>query len=162
LFVDALLLEFPKQIKASQKRSDYRVEIPRDTNISLRVWRLGPCDELKTEPSPGTEVKAEIRDLSTGGVGVTLVGQDGQLPKICMEDRLAVELKYDGQAMVLEGWMRSPNAAPQGDKIVTGIQFKKLQEDMEGRQKLARLVRIVGELQRKQLQMGRKELSGAA
>jgi len=155
LFVDALLLEFPEQIKAEQKRSAYRVEIPRETEISLRVWRLGPCDLLKTEPSAATEVKAEIRDLSLGGAGVTLIGQDGESPKICAEDRLRVELKYDGQAMVLEGWMRSPNPAPRGDKIVTGIQFKKLQDDLEGRQKMAQLVRIVGELQRRALRMAR-------
>ena len=161
-FVDALLLEFPTRIKASQKRSDYRVEIPRDTEISLRVWRLGPSDQLKTEPMAATEVKAEIRDLSMGGAGVTLIGQDGQMPKICVEDRLRVELKYNGQAMILEGWMRAPNAAPQGDKIVTGIQFKKLQDDLEGRQKQAQLVRIVGELQRLDLRRARVGLTRAA
>ena len=162
LFVDVLLLEFPKQIKVAQKRADYRVEIPRETDISLRVWRLGPCDLLKTQPSAATEVKAEIRDLSMGGAGVTLIGEDGQLPKICGEDRLRVELNYDGQSMVLEGWMRSPSAAPQGDKIVTGIQFKKLQDDLEGRQKQAQLVRIVGELQRLDLRRARVGLTRAA
>jgi c-di-GMP-binding flagellar brake protein YcgR len=156
LFVDALLLEYPKQIKAAQKRADYRVEIPRDTDVFLRVWRLGPHDDLKTEPMAATEVKAEIRDLSMGGVGVRLIGQDGQLPKICLEDRLRLELKYEGQAMILEGWMRTPNTEPLVDEIVTGIQFKKLQDDLEGRQKLAQLVRIVGELQRKELRMARK------
>ncbi|MGD0770928.1 MAG: hypothetical protein ABSB42_22320 [Tepidisphaeraceae bacterium] len=162
LFVDAVLLEFPEKIKAAQKRSDYRVEIPRDTDISLRVWRLGPSDQLKTEPSAATEVKAQIRDLSSGGAGVTLIGTDGELPKICEEDRLRVELKYGGQGLILEGWLRSPNAAPQGDKIVTGIQFKKLQDDLEGRQKMAQLVRIVGELQRAELRMARRGLSRAA
>jgi c-di-GMP-binding flagellar brake protein YcgR len=162
LSVDALLLEFPMRIKAAQKRSDYRAEIPKETDISLRIWRLGPYDLLKTEPLAATEVKAEIRDLSMGGAGVTLIGQDGQMPKICVEDRLRVELKYNGQAMILEGWMRAPNAAPQGDKIVTGIQFKKLQDDLEGRQKQAQLVRIVGELQRLDLRRARVGLTRAA
>ena len=158
LAVDALLLEFPKQILAEQRRSDYRVEIPPDTDISLRVWRVSPHDQLDTEPMAATEVKAEIRDLSMGGVGVALIGQEGQLPKVCMEDRLRLELKYEGEAMILEGRMRSPNAPPQGDRMFTGIQFKTLQNDLEGRQKLVQLARIVGKLQRKELGMARMGL----
>jgi hypothetical protein len=162
LAVDALLLEFPKQILAAQRRSDYRVEIPPDTDISIRVWRMSGHDQLQTEPMAATEVKAGIRDLSMGGVGVTLIGQEGQAPKICVEDRLRIELKCEGEAMILEGWMRPPNAPPQGDRIVTGIQFKKLQNDFEGRQKLAQLARIVGKLHRRELEMARTGLAKIA
>ncbi len=158
LLVDALLLDFPTQIKAAQKRSDYRVDIPPDTDISVRVWRLAARDYLKAKPSAAAEVKAQIRDLSTGGVGVTLIGKDGELPRICVEDRLRVELTYNGQPMVLEAWMRAPTAAPRGGKIVTGLQFKKLQDDLEGRHNLAQLVRIVGELQRAELRLARMGL----
>ncbi|MGA2443362.1 MAG: hypothetical protein ABSH08_20610 [Tepidisphaeraceae bacterium] len=155
LFVDALLLEFPKQIKRVQQRSDYRVEIPPDTDISVRVWRLGPHDQLNKQPLATMEVKAEICNLSTGGAGVMLIGKNGQAPKICMEDRLRVELKYNRQAMILEGRMRPPTAKQSNDKmVVTGIQFKKLEDDLEGRQKLDQLARIVGELQCRELQMG--------
>jgi c-di-GMP-binding flagellar brake protein YcgR len=152
LIVDALLLEFPRRIEAAQKRHDYRVEIPHNTDIALRVWRMGPQDDLKAEPNAAAEVKAAIRDLSAGGAGVTFHGQDGQLPRVCVEDRLRVELKYNGQPMILEAQMRAPNGEPQKDKIITGIQFKKLQDDLEGRQNLAQLVRIVGELQRVECQ----------
>jgi hypothetical protein len=148
LIVDALLLDFPGKIEAAQKRHDYRVEIPRDTDIALRVWRLAPRDYLNAQPPAAAEVKTVIHDLSAGGVGVTFSGKDGQPPKICMEDRLRLELKYNGQPLILEGRMRAPTITPEQNKIVTGIAFKKLQENLEGRQKLAHLVRIVGELQR--------------
>ena len=64
LSVDAVLLEFPEQIKASQKRSDYRVEIPGIRTFHFGM-EMGPMDQLRTEPGAATEVKAQIRDLSS-------------------------------------------------------------------------------------------------
>ena len=153
--VDVLLADIPTEVRATQKRSNYRVEIPPDTDIAVRVWRLGPAEYYKPQPSSTKEVKAEIRNISSGGVGVRLVGKDGQLPVICTEDRLRIEIKVNGQSIVVEGKMRAPATAPQNGVINTGIQFKKLEDNLEGRQTLAQLVRVVGELQREELRMAR-------
>lgn len=159
--VEAVLLRFPAQIQAAQKRHNYRVEIPQYTEISARVWRLGPRDDLKAKPSALTEIKTEIRDLSTGGIGVKLIGANDEAPKICPDDRLRVELQYNNNTLILEGQMRKPSASDK-DWMITGIRFKKLEDDLEGRQILSQLVRIVGELQRAELRMARMGLAKIA
>jgi hypothetical protein len=153
--VNALLLEFPAKITASQKRSDYRVEIPPHTDISVRIWRLARHEDLKIEPPPEREVTAEVLDASTGGVGVKLIGSEGQKPKICTEDRLRIVLTFNGEGLILEGRMRAPSVLPEGHTIITGIQFKVLEDNLEGRKTKARLLRIVGDLQRAELRMSK-------
>jgi len=149
--VDAIVMAVPTEIKAAQKRSDYRVEIVPDSDISIRVWRLAAQDYLKQQPSATKEVTAEIRDLSTGGVGVKLIGKDGAPPIISTDDRLRVLLKCNDQSLIIEGRMRPPIGTQKGDAIITGIQFKKLENDLEGRQTLNLLTRLVGEFQREEM-----------
>ncbi len=149
--VNGLLLEFPAEIKARQRRSNYRVEVPEDCDVSVRVWRLGDGEYLKEQPSFTKEVTAELRDLSSGGVGVKLIGKDGARPIIGPEDRLRVALTCNGQTLIMEGKMRHPAGTPRGNAIVTGIQFEKLEGDLEGRQILAHIIGVVGELQRQEL-----------
>ena len=159
--VEAVLLEFPSQVQAAQKRFNYRVEIPKYTEISARIWRMGPAETLKSKPVAAAEIKTEIRDLSTGGMGVKLIGENGEAPKVCADDRLRVELRYNHDTLVLEAQMRKPSAENKGF-LVTGIQFRKLEEDLEGRQTLSQLVRIVGELQRAELRSVRIGLTKTA
>ena len=75
--VNGLLLEFPAEIKAAQCRSNYRVDVSPYSEISCSRLRLGDGDYFKEQPSFTKEVTAEIRDLSSGGVGVRLIGKDG-------------------------------------------------------------------------------------
>jgi hypothetical protein len=159
--VEAVLLEFPTNIQAAQKRFNYRVEIPKYTEISLRLWRMGPGEHVTSKPVPAAEIRTEIRDLSTGGVGVKLLGENGDAPKICTDDRLRVQLSYNGQALLLEGQMRKPSVTNK-DSFITGIHFKKLEDSLEGRQTLSQLVRIVGELQRAELRNMRMGMAKTA
>jgi hypothetical protein len=160
--VDVILLDVPTEVKASQKRSNYRVEVQPDSGISVRVWRLGPAEYFKPQPSATKEVKAEIRNISTGGVGVKFIGKDGAMPVVGPEDRLRVELKANEQTLVVEGQMRAATIPPKDGAVVTGIQFKKLENSMEGRHTSAQLVKIVGDLQRDELRMIRMGLIRSA
>jgi c-di-GMP-binding flagellar brake protein YcgR len=159
--VDAIRLIYPEKIQAVQRRANYRVEIPPDTEISMRVWRIPEHAYLKEQPLAAQEVKAEIRNLSTGGAGVRLIGKDGAMPIISTEDRLRILLKYMDQSLIIEGKMRDPMAAEGKNTLITGIQFKKLENDLEGRRILAQLTRIVGELQREETRRTRLGLSKA-
>jgi hypothetical protein len=160
--VDALLLEFPAAIKTTQKRSDYRVEIPRHTEIAARIWRLGKNDDLNTEPVPGKEVTAEILDISTGGMGVRLRGLEGQKPKISVEDRLRIAITFEGTALIVEGNIRPPHVLPQAETIVTGIRFKALEDNLDDRKTKARLLQIVGALQRLELRWAKLGITKSA
>jgi c-di-GMP-binding flagellar brake protein YcgR len=161
--IDAILLKFPEQVKAVQRRTNYRVEVPLGSDLFIRVWRLGPGDYYKEQPSSLQEVKTELRDISIGGAGVRFIGRDGEPPKISPEDRLRILISNGNAKLVMEGQMRATVArGPGGDKLLSGIIFKKLQNDLEGRKIMAELTRIVGELQRDELRRIRLGLAKSA
>jgi c-di-GMP-binding flagellar brake protein YcgR len=160
--VDAVLLQFPTQIKSIQRRSNYRVEVPGDCELSIRVWRIGERAYLKEQPMAALEIKAQVRDLSIGGVGVKFLSKDNQAALVGTEDRLRVLLTYQSESLIMEGRMRAPTARMADNTIVTGIHFKKLENDLEGRKTLATLTRIVGELQRNEVRRIRLGLAKSA
>jgi c-di-GMP-binding flagellar brake protein YcgR len=149
--VAALMLIFPTEIKTIQRRANYRVSLPPDSGMSVRIWRIGERAWLREQPMAAQEVKAQLRDLSVGGIGVKFIGKDGRMPQITPDDRLRVLLTFNDQTMILEGRMRSPSDVQPEGMIQTGVQFKHLEEDLKGRQSLAQITRIVGELQREEV-----------
>lgn len=154
--VDALLLVWPLQLKAVQRRSDYRVSVPRDTEVSVRAWRITEQHYLRERPLAATELEVSLRDLSVGGIGlICVLSEDG--PKIAGDQRLRIVISHNGDELVLEGRVKHVKECPNGD-LRLGIQFKKLAEDFEGRQMLATLTQIVGLLQRDEIR--RRRISG--
>jgi c-di-GMP-binding flagellar brake protein YcgR len=149
--VEALLLAFPAEVKAIQRRNNYRVKIPSDAEISARIWRIANHAYIGDRPLAAQEVVCELRDISTGGLGVTFRGKDGEPPKVSTEDRLRIELSHNGSKMLLEGRMRHPGASGKESQFRAGLQFKALENNLDGRQLLAQLTRIVGELQREEV-----------
>ena len=79
--LDALLMEFPAEIKVTQRRAHHRIEIPPHTEIAVRVFRMVRDQDLKAEPLPNTEVTAEVRNISVGGLGVKLIGSGERSPR---------------------------------------------------------------------------------
>ncbi len=150
--IAAILLATPAEVKAIQRRHNYRVVVPVGSDMSVKVWRIPEKTYLRDRPMAAQQVNCELRDVSLGGLGVTFRGEDGQPPKVSEEDRLRVEVTFNGLAFLLEGRMRKPTPAPaphaDANVVRTGIVFKPLDHDIEGRQTLAALTRIVGQLQR--------------
>jgi c-di-GMP-binding flagellar brake protein YcgR len=149
--VDALLLSFPSELKAVQRRTSYRVAVPPGSDISARVWRIPPEAHLPARPLASQEVPCEIRDLSAAGVGLTLRGAGGQPPAVTGTDRLRIELTCPAGKLLLEGRMRYPVEPPREETIRAGVQFLPLPDSKAGRQAKAQLTRIVGELQREEV-----------
>jgi c-di-GMP-binding flagellar brake protein YcgR len=144
--VDAVMLAWPAQLKAIQRRTDYRVGVPGDAEISVRCWRLGERAFLKDRPPASAELDVSLRDLSVGGTGLTCRLDDGA-PKLADDQRLRIVVDHDGRELLLEGRLR--HVKPLADANVRlGVQFKKLADDIDGRQTLATLTQIVGRLQR--------------
>jgi c-di-GMP-binding flagellar brake protein YcgR len=158
--VAAVILQKPTELKVSQRRANYRVEIPMGMKISLRVWRIPERAYLKAKPMSAQEIKAELRDLSTGGIGVRLIGKDDQPPRIAPEDRLRLEITHGEDVLLIEGRMRADGQAPRGNTLMTGIQYNALENNLEGRKILSQLTRIVGELQRDEVRRTRAGLTG--
>jgi c-di-GMP-binding flagellar brake protein YcgR len=146
--VEAVLMRFPQQIKAVQRRNNYRAPIPAGSDITLKIWRMGPGVHLRDRPLAAQAIAVQLRDLSIGGMGVIFTGQDNQPPKVTNDDRLRIELTLNGEPLLLEGFMKHPQGKLTTPTVRAGLQFKDLGNDIEGRRILAALTRLVGELQR--------------
>jgi c-di-GMP-binding flagellar brake protein YcgR len=151
----AVVIEFPTEIKSVQRRNSYRAPVPANSGISLHVWKIPSYAILTDRPLRSQEIKTELRDLGTGGAGVRLIGRWADPPEVTENDRLRLELKEREQSWVFEGRMRPPAGEPEGNAIVTGIRFKKLDQELEGRRALAQITRIVGELQLSEVRRAR-------
>lgn len=151
----AALISTPKSVKAVQRRSHYRVRVLSDAGVRARVWRMPSRALLRDRPQPSQEVLAEVRDLSLGGVGVTLRGRDDQPPKISTADRLRIEILQGEFSILVEGRMRNATGPQAPNAITTGIQFKELSGSLEERQNMHQLARLIGGLQREEIRRSR-------
>jgi len=144
----ALLVTHPTEMKVVQRRSNYRVNASIDETLSVRIWRMSPQAALTDRPITTAEVPATVRDLSIGGLGVTLKTTDAKLPKVSTEDRLRVLVSYADKEVLLEGRLTylGPTAAPGAFR--GGLEFVPQQESIESRRAVTDLTKIIGELQR--------------
>jgi len=153
--ISALQIAVPSQVKAVQRRENYRVHITKNSDVSVRLWRIAMRAHVNDRPQPSQQIPIELRDLSFGGMGVILRGVNGAAPKITTDDRLRIELTTPQTALILEGSMRSPSGPQPPDAICTGIRFKDLAGDLAGRHLLNQLTKIIGELQREEARRAR-------
>ena len=149
--VEGLLFSFPSEIKAIQRRNNYRVRIPTGAELSVRCWRIPEQANLADRPQAVQELPCELRDISIGGVGLTFKNKKGEPVKVSTEDRLRIELSTTTGQILVEGRMRHPVEPAKADVVRAGVQFKALENNLDGRQTLALLTRIVGELQREEV-----------
>ena len=156
IVVPALQLTFPADVKAVQRRSNYRVRVPQDGELFIRLWRVSEQAVITDKPMATQELMAKVRDISIGGLGVMLLPKAEEPPRVLSGERLRLSLRYrEYEELVLEGRMRYMPPAGSPTPIRCGIQFKKLENNLEGRQALAALTRIVGELQREEVRRTR-------
>lgn len=147
--VRAVRIQYPTEaIKQMQRRLSYRVHVPEEAEMRLEVWRMAPRVPLRDRPSATQRVAAELIDLSIGGVGVTFIGVDGKPPIVCAEDRLRILITSGETELLIEGSMCSARPGSDASRVRTGVSFKAMENDLEGRQNMAKLTKIVGELQR--------------
>jgi c-di-GMP-binding flagellar brake protein YcgR len=143
--VPALLIERPAEVKAVQRRNNYRVKIYEDADLRIQVWRIAEHALLKDKPVRAAELAVEVQDISLGGIGVILLPNNGEPPKVLPDERVRVMLKQgDGEELLVEGRVCSLRPGTRPQTIAGGIQFKKLQEGLEGRQILSALTKIIG------------------
>jgi c-di-GMP-binding flagellar brake protein YcgR len=161
---EAVLMARPVEVKSVQRRNDYRVRIAGDSvEIKLRLWRISEQAVVRDRPMAAQELPVSLRDLSLGGMGVVFNPRaDGQPLKLVADERLRVELRFGEQELLLEGRLRHlPSANDLKQAARAGVQFKKLEGDLQGRQALAMLTRIVGTLQREEVRRMRLGLAQA-
>jgi len=91
---------------------------------------------LTDKPMASAELMARVRDISIGGLGVMLLPKADEPPKAISGERLRLSLRYrEYDELILEGRMRYMPPAGSPTPIRCGIQFKKLENNLEGRQR---------------------------
>ena len=152
----ALCLALPGDIKAVQRRGEYRVRIAPENKLTVNCWIISRHADLKVRPLPSQRLKLEVHNMSMGGAGVTLIGVNGRPPLITRDDRLRVEIRLDNVEMLVEGRLRLPDATTT-DRLRTGIRFFFFDDGLDERLKRSQLTKIIGRLQIEQVKTMRKQ-----
>jgi len=160
--VEALLIKPPAHVDATQRRSNYRVPVPKDGDLLVKIWRIPEHVYLKDRPMAAQQLMCEVLDISSGGLGIRLLANGTDPIRASQDERLRVQLDYQREQVVVEARLRLPIDPKGKTRCRAGVAFKKLESDMEGRRSLAILTRIVGDLQRDQVRrvrLGYREAS---
>jgi hypothetical protein len=143
---DALLLAWPSQLKAIQRRADFRVTVYPGTGVSVRAWRIPDHHYLRERPPSAALIELRLRNLSLGGMGAIYTPSPQAAP-LDPDQRLRIIINHPKGEPLIDG--RIKHTRPQLDgELTLGIQFKKLDDAIEGRQTRAALTQIIGDLQR--------------
>jgi c-di-GMP-binding flagellar brake protein YcgR len=145
---DALPVKYPREVHVIQRRTSYRVTVAEDSQVEVRVWRIPDHAILRDRPSAAFEIGAQLVDLSVGGLGLNL--QTTGEPALAMDQRLRVLLHFGDDEALLDARVRHTHDLADKTQRV-GAQFKKLENDLEGRQTQSKLSVIVAHLQRQEI-----------
>ena len=145
---DTLALRFPREVHVIQRRSSYRVTVAEDSQVEVRIWKIPDHAILRDRPSAAFEIGAKLTDLSVGGLGLSLEAS-GE-PLLAVDQRLRVVLHFGEDEALLDARVRHAHDLPDRTQRV-GAQFKKLENDAEGRQTQSKLSAIVAHLQRQEI-----------
>ena len=155
----ALLLAFPADVRAVQRRRSFRVPVTAAAELQVKLWTMAEHASLRDRPVAGREILCEPRDISVGGIGVTIRPGAGKLQSVTTGDRVRVQLTLRGTVVVLEGRMRYPARASSDAPVRAGVQFRTLDDGRDDRLAASHLNKIVNELQREQIRRKKLGLS---
>jgi len=145
---DVLPVKYPREVHVIQRRTSYRVSVADDSQVEVRVWRIPDHAILRDRPSAAFEIGAKLMDLSVGGLGLNL--ETTGEPVLGVDQRLRVLLHFGDEEALLDARVRHAHDLPDKAQHV-GAQFKKLENDLEGRQTQSKLSAIVAHLQRQEI-----------
>jgi c-di-GMP-binding flagellar brake protein YcgR len=155
--VEALYLPFPENFRMLQRRQVYRVALPMTHDVGLRVWHVPEHAILRDRPLAVREVPVRMTNLSVAGLAaIARVGRKGEPPRMVLGERLRIVMTWQEEELLMEGRVIHARPASVKDQVVFGLQFKRLEKDIEGRQALAKLTEIVGVQQREEIKRRRQ------
>lgn len=146
--VEALLLKFPEAVQSVQRRSSFRIPIGESSDLQVKLWAITEQASLRDRPPASREIDCAARDLSIGGIGLTVRAAGGKAPPLTTGDRVRIQLTLRDTVAVLEGRVRYPPRAQKDSTFRAGIQFKTLTDSRDDRVASSMLNKIVNELQR--------------
>lgn len=148
--VPALRMSFPPEPATIHRRTRQAARVPATADVRVRIWQIGERTPLSIPPRPQQEVACELRDISTGGLGLTFHGLGGHPPRLSTDDRLRVELSHPGGMLLVEGRVRHLSLPSGSNSARGGIEFAPTGAGQNGGRPLEQLARIVADLQRQE------------
>jgi c-di-GMP-binding flagellar brake protein YcgR len=143
--VEALLMKFPDAVQSVQRRRSFRIPIGDYCDLQVKAWAIGEQASLRDRPPAAREIDCVARDLSVGGIGLTVRAAGKALST---GDRVRIQLTLHDTVALLEGRVRYPPRATTDRSFRAGVQFKPLSDGRDDRVAGSMLNKIVNELQR--------------
>ncbi len=152
--IEALIIERPKQVKAVQRRADYRVGVPADGEVSFQFHRIGEQADVIERPMATAAMEIDVRDFSAGGCGGTWKRKKDE-PKLVPDQRLRLEIDSAVGKLILDARIRFAQELHEPEFVRLGIQFSLNPNSIPDRQKMLQINKLMGELQRLELRRKR-------
>ena len=152
---EALRLAIPTDVKVVQRRSNYRVSVVPDVDLTFNVWRIGERDDLFAKPAGTMSMNVDVRDFSTGGVGGVWKRRTTDPKTLASQQRLRIDAVHLDATLTIDARVRFLEAIPNTDNCRIGIQFSISDSSLQDRQKVTALNKLFSELQRMELRRKR-------
>ncbi len=149
--VEAILIPFPEVIKAVQRRSDYRVSVPKEDTLKFSFWRVNEQDDFSKLPPESVRIVVDVRDCSSGGIGGIWNRQPNDPATLAGDQRFRVDIESPVGKQTFDARLRflEDLADPLFKRV--GLQFALQSTNLADRQKTMFLNKLMGELQRMEL-----------
>ncbi len=157
---DVLLMSMPLQIKAVQRRTAERFDVPPESGMNVRLWKMKEGEDLTVAPSGAEEIRAQLRDVSLKGVGLTVWGEHDLPPEIAPGDRLRLQISKGELVLLAEVKVVHPREPLSTRSGKVGLQFTRLAAGGQ-RTPQSLLIRLIGEVLRAQDRHLRKQTLSA-
>ena len=145
---EAIVIRWPEQLLAVQRRAFFRAEVPAGMNVQAKLWRGGRAKRRLVAIGQWPSIVGQLTDCSAGGMRIEV---DASVdPEIQVGEPVAVEfspLKEVGQ-ICLDANFRYRLPMSSG-KVALGLQFVGLESSAAGRQMLLVLGQVSAEYLRR-------------
>ncbi len=138
-----VVLELPNRIEAVDRRSYYRIPIPKNISVKAKITHAAESFLAKNSKNTGRSITGNMVDISAGGLQVAVdakqcrdfkQGQTVTIGFIPMENEETIELNAQ---------IRSILPTANENDVCLGLQMIGLESTRQGRDKLRKLVRVV-------------------
>lgn len=138
-----IVLELPGRIEIIQRRSYFRVNVPKSLRVNALLWCCSQQQDCISQIPPEKYWQGKLVDVSAGGAAVAV--ESAQLPQLRRGQVVGVRftpIPYE-TPLVLNAQIRNVLPTADGKSACVGLQIIGLEASLEGRQVIQQLCRVV-------------------
>lgn len=153
-----IVLELPDRIECMQRRAYSRANVPTNLNVKVLFWHRGYMDDTKEAP-PDNYWQGRMVNLSAGGLQIAVEIEQGPNFRIGQLVGLQFTPMSHQKPILLEAQVKHLAEKAEAKQLYVGVEFLGLEVSGEGRQKLRRMIDVVGEYEKQNAALGRVQES---